>query len=57
MGEIFEIGCVNGKLCCVNEGENKKYLKFEKLFVFLVKFNENKDYIILFIMIIFIVEL
>ncbi|XP_014700581.1 beta-defensin 128 [Equus asinus] len=56
MGEIFETGCVNGKLCCVNEGENKKYLKPEKLPVSSVKSNENKDYIILPTMTIFTIE-
>lgn len=25
MGEIYEISCLNGKLCCVNEDENQKY--------------------------------
>ncbi|XP_062944721.1 beta-defensin 128 [Cynocephalus volans] len=25
LGEISEVGCLRGKLCCVNEEENKKY--------------------------------
>uniref|UniRef100_A0A8C8YLX6 Beta-defensin n=1 Tax=Prolemur simus TaxID=1328070 RepID=A0A8C8YLX6_PROSS len=27
IGEIYEVGCLSGKLCCVNEGESKKYLE------------------------------
>ncbi|KFO37356.1 Beta-defensin 128 [Fukomys damarensis] len=30
LGEISEIGCLHGKLCCVNEEENKKYYKFQQ---------------------------
>ncbi|XP_036900662.1 beta-defensin 128 [Sturnira hondurensis] len=30
MGEIYEIPCLNGKLCCVNESENQKYETVEK---------------------------
>ncbi|XP_062058517.1 beta-defensin 128 [Lepus europaeus] len=30
LGEISEMGCLSGKLCCVNEGENRKYLEARK---------------------------
>uniref|UniRef100_G1TEF6 Beta-defensin n=1 Tax=Oryctolagus cuniculus TaxID=9986 RepID=G1TEF6_RABIT len=30
LGEISEMGCLSGKLCCVNEGENRKYLEAQK---------------------------
>ncbi|XP_013838656.1 beta-defensin 128 [Sus scrofa] len=30
MGEIYEIACTNGKLCCVNEEENKAYQEVAK---------------------------
>ncbi|XP_036999167.2 beta-defensin 128 [Artibeus jamaicensis] len=30
VGEIYEIPCLNGKLCCVNEDESQKYEKVEK---------------------------
>ncbi|XP_058894813.1 beta-defensin 128 [Kogia breviceps] len=25
MGETYEIACVNGKLCCINEDEKRQY--------------------------------
>uniref|UniRef100_A0A8C3WI00 Beta-defensin n=1 Tax=Catagonus wagneri TaxID=51154 RepID=A0A8C3WI00_9CETA len=25
MGEVFEVACASGKLCCVNEEENRTY--------------------------------
>uniref|UniRef100_A0A671FBQ1 Beta-defensin n=1 Tax=Rhinolophus ferrumequinum TaxID=59479 RepID=A0A671FBQ1_RHIFE len=46
MGEIYEIACLNGKLCCVNEGENKKYKK-PKSFFSLQQSDEKLDYAIL----------
>ncbi|KAL2763877.1 beta-defensin 128 precursor, partial [Daubentonia madagascariensis] len=27
IGEVYEVGCLSGKLCCVNEEENKRYLE------------------------------
>ncbi|XP_012370100.1 beta-defensin 128 [Octodon degus] len=30
IGEISEVGCLHGKLCCVNEEENKKYHKLQQ---------------------------
>ncbi|XP_014445695.1 beta-defensin 128 isoform X2 [Tupaia chinensis] len=31
IGEIHEIGCLSGKLCCVNEDENKKHLEGHRI--------------------------
>ncbi|KAL0595258.1 Beta-defensin 128 [Plecturocebus cupreus] len=30
VGEIYEIGCLSGKLCCVNDEENKKHVPVKK---------------------------
>ncbi|XP_037667067.1 beta-defensin 128 [Choloepus didactylus] len=30
MGEIYEVSCLNGKLCCVNEELNRRYLEAHK---------------------------
>ncbi|VFV17121.1 beta-defensin 128-like [Lynx pardinus] len=47
MGEIYEVACRNGKLCCVNEGENKKHKKAPKSPSFLVQPDGKMDYVIL----------
>ncbi|XP_058541185.1 beta-defensin 128 [Neofelis nebulosa] len=47
MGEIYEVACRNGKLCCVNEGENKKHKKAPKSPSFLVQPDGKTDYVIL----------
>ncbi|XP_053056099.1 beta-defensin 128 [Acinonyx jubatus] len=47
MGEIYEVACRNGKLCCVNEGENKKHKKAPKSPSFLVQSDGKMDYVIL----------
>uniref|UniRef100_A0A8C9DET8 Beta-defensin n=1 Tax=Prolemur simus TaxID=1328070 RepID=A0A8C9DET8_PROSS len=31
IGEIYEVECLSGKLCCINEEESKRYLEAHKL--------------------------
>lgn len=57
MGEIYEIACLNGKLCCVNEGENKKYQKAEELLQPSMQSDEKLDYAILPTVTIFTIQL
>ncbi|KAF6087786.1 defensin beta 128 [Phyllostomus discolor] len=48
IGEIYEVSCLNGKLCCVNEGKNKKYQKVEEPHKpFPVQSDQKLDYEIL----------
>ncbi|XP_058418983.1 beta-defensin 128 [Diceros bicornis minor] len=47
MGEIYEIACLNGKLCCVNEEENKKYVEPQKSPISSIKSDEKMDYVVL----------
>ncbi|XP_077623030.1 beta-defensin 128 [Crocuta crocuta] len=47
MGEIYEVACLNGKLCCVNEGENKKHEKAPKSPSSLIQPDGKLDYAIL----------
>ncbi|KAF6284255.1 defensin beta 128 [Rhinolophus ferrumequinum] len=57
MGEIYEIACLNGKLCCVNEGENKKYQKAEEFLQPSMQSDEKLDYAILPTVTIFTIQL
>lgn len=47
VGEIYEIACLNGKLCCVNEGKNKKYKKVEELLQPSMQSDQELDYVVL----------
>uniref|UniRef100_A0A452Q8K2 Beta-defensin n=1 Tax=Ursus americanus TaxID=9643 RepID=A0A452Q8K2_URSAM len=47
MGEIYEIACPNGKLCCVNEDLNKKHKKAPESPHSLPQPDEKIDYVIL----------
>ncbi|XP_017498829.1 beta-defensin 128 [Manis javanica] len=46
MGEAYEIACLNGKLCCVKE-ENNKYLDAQQLPPSPIQSDGEMDYIIL----------
>ncbi|XP_021568726.1 beta-defensin 128 [Carlito syrichta] len=30
LGEIYEVGCLNGKLCCVNGDKNKRQVEVQQ---------------------------
>ncbi|XP_016056039.1 PREDICTED: beta-defensin 128 [Miniopterus natalensis] len=47
VGEIQEMLCLNKKLCCINEEENKNYQKKEELLQLSLKNNQKWDYSIL----------
>ncbi|XP_029775198.1 beta-defensin 128 [Suricata suricatta] len=47
IGETYEVACLNGKLCCVNEGENKKHKEPPKSSSSLMQPDEKLDYAIL----------
>ncbi|XP_021544925.1 beta-defensin 128 [Neomonachus schauinslandi] len=47
MGEIYEMACLNGKLCCVNEDENKKHKKAPESPHSLPQPDGKTDYVIL----------
>ncbi|XP_017751192.1 PREDICTED: beta-defensin 128 [Rhinopithecus bieti] len=48
VGEIHEIGCLSGKLCCVNDEENKKHVPVKKPHQHPVeKLSMQQDYVIL----------
>nr|KAF6422114.1 defensin beta 128 [Rousettus aegyptiacus] len=47
MGEISEMSCLNGKLCCVNEGRNKKQEEAKDVLQAPLLTDQKLDYIIL----------
>ncbi|XP_016043598.1 beta-defensin 128 [Erinaceus europaeus] len=47
MGEIYDVSCQGGKLCCVNEAENKKYLAVPVASKAPEVVDQNMDYIVL----------
>ncbi|XP_075384070.1 beta-defensin 128 [Tenrec ecaudatus] len=47
LGEIYEVACRNGKLCCVNEGSNKLYHERQRLPEIPQDINASLDYLVL----------
>ncbi|KAI5770200.1 DEFB128-like protein [Gulo gulo luscus] len=47
MGEIYEVACLNGKLCCVNEVKIKKHKKAPESPFSLPQPDGRIDYVIL----------
>ncbi|XP_037357511.1 beta-defensin 128 [Talpa occidentalis] len=57
MGEIYEVACQNGKLCCVNERENQKYPESPELSEASVPLDTKADYIVLPTITIFTIQI
>ncbi|XP_028000395.1 beta-defensin 128 [Eptesicus fuscus] len=47
VGEIQEQSCLNRKICCINEAENKKYQREQELLLSSMQSDQKLDYSIL----------
>ncbi|CAK6447542.1 unnamed protein product [Pipistrellus nathusii] len=57
VGEIQEQSCLNRKVCCINEAENKKYQREQELILSSLQSDEKLDYAILPTITIFTIQL